>query len=211
MPEGGANGEGAGEVKVVDRRRFTPDGAAREDAAAPGGEAGDEAGAAQAHVADDRDARLAAAEARVDELLRAYAAQVEEAKAQRARLERERQRVLEAERANVAQALLESMDELDRALAAAGTPEPGTALAALVEGVRLGLASLAKRVADMGAERIPVLGAPFDPRVAEAIDLVPTADPAQDQLVVEEIRPGWRVGERVLRPARVRVARAVRA
>jgi molecular chaperone GrpE len=197
MPDDGANG---GEVKVVDRRRFTQEGEAREDAP-------------EAIVApeDDRDARLAAAEARADELLRAYANEVEQGKAFRARLERERQRVLEAERAQIAQALLESIDELERAVAAAGTPEPGSALAALVEGVRLTIASLAKRVAEMGAERLSLVGQPFDPRLAEAVDLVAVDDAAKDQVIVAEDRPGYRIGERVLRPARVRVGRFAQA
>jgi molecular chaperone GrpE len=195
MPDDGANG---GEVKVVDRRRFTQEGEAR-------------AGDPPEPPVDDRDARLAAAEARVDELLRAFAAQVEEQKAFRARMERERQRVLDSERTNVAQALLESVDELERALAAAGTPGPGTPLASVADGVRLSLAALLKRVSEMGAERLSLVGLPFDPRSAEAVDLIPVADAAQDHVVIEEIRPGWRIGDRVLRPARVRVGRLVRA
>jgi molecular chaperone GrpE len=197
MPDDGANG--GGDVKVVDRRRFTAEGEARD--------------APEALVAppDERDARLAAAEARSDELLRAYAAEVEQGKAFRARLERERQRVLEAERAQIAQALLDSLDELERALSAAGAPEPGTPLAALVDGVRLTVAGLAKRVAEMGAERLSLVGQPFDPRLAEAVDLVPVGEADRDQIVVSEERPGYRIGDRVLRPARVRVGRFVRA
>ena len=203
MPDDGAQGGAPVDVKVVDRRRFTPEGETREDATE---EAAPEPGA--------RDAQLAEAEVRIEDLtakLRAYAAQVDEAKGLRARLEREKERVLDAERARVAQALLDAIDELERAIAAAGSPAPGTPLAALVDGVRLALAALVKRVTEMGAERIPVLGAPFDPRFAEAVDLVRTDDASQDQLVVEEISPGWRVGDRVLRPARVRVARAFQA
>jgi molecular chaperone GrpE len=197
MPGDGAND---GDVKVTDRRRFTPEGEARDPAPElPSPDPG------------EMEQKLAAAEARIDELLRAYAAQAEEQKAFRARLERERQRVLESERSQVAQPLLETMDELERALAAAGTPEPGSPVAALAEGVRLGLAALRKRVAELGAERLSLVGAPFDPRTAEAIDLVPVSDAAQDHVVVAEISPGYRIGERILRPARVRVGRLVQA
>lgn len=204
MPEDRADGGGERvEVKVNDRRRFSPDGEARpEDAASP---------PEATSPPEERDARLVAAEARVEELLRAYAAQVDEQKAFRARMEREKQRVLDAERAQVAQALLDSMDELERALAAAGAPEPGTPLAHVVEGVRLSLAAIAKRVAEMGAERLSVVGQPYDPRVAEAVDLVPVSDAARDQVVVDEIRPGYRIGDRILRAARVRVGRLVQA
>lgn len=204
MPEDRADGGAERvEVKVNDRRRFSPDGDLRpEDAASPPD---------ASPPPEDRDARLAAAEARVEELLRAYAAQVDEQKGFRARMEREKQRVLEAERGQVAQALLDSMDELERALAAAGSPEPGTPLANVVEGVRLSLAAIAKRVAEMGAERLSVVGQPYDPRVAEAVDVVPVSDAARDQVVVDEVRPGYRIGERILRAARVRVGRLVQA
>jgi molecular chaperone GrpE len=153
---------------------------------------------------------LAAARARIDELTRAYAALVDEQRAARARTERERSRVLEAERAQVAQAILESIDELERALAAAEAEPAGTA-AALAQGVRLALATLSKRVAEMGAERLALVGQPFDPRVAEAVDLVPVTDAGRDQVVVDEVRAGYRIGDRILRPARVRVGRFAQA
>jgi molecular chaperone GrpE len=105
--------------------------------------------------------------------------------------------------------MLESHEDLERALLASrpstGAEAPG--LRALVHGVQLTLASMEKRIADMGVTRLDVLGMPFDPRTAEAIDIAPVADPARDGIVVEELRPGWRIGERVLRPARVRVGR----
>jgi molecular chaperone GrpE len=160
----------------------------------------------------DPEVRLAALEARNDELLRAYAALVEEQKAYRARTERERERVLAAERAQVAQALFEAMDELERVLGAATGEAPGAGPeAAVMHGVRLAHAVLAKRAAELGAERLALVGAPFDPRVAEAVDLVPVGEAEADQVVVSEVRSGWRLGDRVLRPARVRVGRFVPA
>lgn len=206
---------GEAQVKVTDRRRFTPDGEpierTEERAEEPRAPEGDDE---QPAAADDpRDARLAHQEARIDELSRAYAALVEDNKSFRQRLEREKARVLEAERAAVAQALLESADDLERALAAVtGAGEAGgEALLNLAEGVRLSLSGLHKRILDLGAERIEVAGQPFDPHVAEAIDTVAVGDAAQDGLVVAEVRPGYRIGARVLRPARVRVGRLARA
>ncbi len=214
---------GDGQVKVVDRRRFRSDGeplpqakAAAPASAAPGeGPAAEPAAAGEVQPAaapDERDARLAAQEARIDELTRAYAALVEDNKAFRQRQEREKSRVIEAERASIAQALLEAADDLERALAAVSSTEvKGKAIENLLEGVRLSLAALHKRIAELGAERLSVAGQPFDPRLAEAVDTVPISDAAQDGCVVQEIRPGYRIGERVLRPARVRVGRLARA
>jgi molecular chaperone GrpE len=210
----GPEQEAEPKVKVTDRRRVRVD--AGEAASAPPApevaeaEAPDRAGPAPA---DMRDARIAEQAARIEELSRAYAALLEDNRSFRVRLEREKSRVLESERGRLAQALLEAADDLERALAAvAGAGEAqGEALRTLADGVRLSLGGLHKRIADLGAERIPVVGQRFDPRVAEAVDTVAISDEAQDEMVVQEVRPGWRIGERILRPARVRVGRIARA
>jgi molecular chaperone GrpE len=199
---------GEPQVKVRDRRRFTPEGEAiaeRDDVGASEEAATAAAPPAEAGL-DSRDAIIAQQATRIDDLMRGLAVLVEEGKAARARMERESARVLEAERARVAQVLLEAADDLERALAAAGD-----ATGPVVDGVRLTLASLAKKVAELGAERIAVVGRRFDPRLAEAVDLVPVADVAQDDVVVQEVRAGYRIGERILRPARVRVGRLAEA
>jgi molecular chaperone GrpE len=140
---------------------------------------------------------------RLDEIARAYSAAVNEQRDFRVRLEREKERVLEAERGKIAVVLLEIGDELDRALAAGGPQGP------LGEGVRLIHEGLMRRLQVMGIERLSLLGRPFDPNLAEAVDLVPVSDPAQEGTVVAEAVPGYKLGTRVLRPARVRVARFV--
>ena len=214
--EHGANGGGAEpSVQVRDRRRFTPEGDPIPSADGDGSCGGEAtargapqppAAPGEGPAADPRDGVIAQQAARIDELTRAYAALVEEGKAARARLEREKARVLEADRAQLAQALLEGVDHLDRALAAARD-----ATGPLVDGVRLTLSAMERKVTELGASRIPVMGQRFDPRVAEAVDVVPVDEPAQDDVVVEEIQSGYRIGDRVLRPARVRVGRLARA
>jgi molecular chaperone GrpE len=150
---------------------------------------------------------------RIDGLTRTCASLVEDNKAFRQRLEREKDRVLDAEKAGLAQVLLETHDGLEMAYRASGPDRGagGPALGDLREGVRLTLAALGKRISEMGASRLEVLGLPFDPRTGEAIDLAAVADEALDGLVIEELRPGWRIGDRVLRAARVRVGRLARA
>jgi molecular chaperone GrpE len=205
----------AGEArpKVTDRRRFTAEGEPVPEAEPARAREEPAAQAPSTEAQEDRDRRLADQSARIDELSRAYAALLEDNKAFRQRLERERMRVVESERAAIAQALLEAADDLERALAAVSgaTDGGGDALRSLVDGVRLSLGGLHKRIADIGAVRISVAGQPFDPRVAEAVDTVPVAAEEQDGLVVQEVRPGWRIGDRILRPARVRVGRIARA
>lgn len=205
---------GEAQVKVTDRRRFTPEGEPVERQAAEARRAAPaEEEKAEAPGADAAAAKIAEQSARIDELARAYAALVEDNKAFRQRLERERARVVEAERTSVAQALLEAADDLERALAAvSGAGDAGgEALASLTEGVRLSLGALQKRIAELGAQKIMVAGLPFDPRLAEAVDAIAVADAEQDGIVLHEVRSGYRIGERILRPARVRVGRLARA
>jgi molecular chaperone GrpE len=201
-------------MKVTDRRRLTPEGEDNPQAEATAWpETAAPASAEPASPCPDLAAQVEAQAARIDELSRAYARQLDDAQAFRQRQEREKERLVEAEKARVLVVLLEAHDELERAYRAARVP-PGhesPALHDLREGVRLTLAGLEKRVAELGARRVEVLGLPYDPRTAEAVDVAVVTDPGHDGVVVEEVRPGWRLGEKVIRPARVRVGQLPRA
>ncbi len=188
-PHGSRGGEPGPEegpaIQVTDRRRFSPDGEERADAAdAPSGPA----------TSLPPDSAGGDPSSRLDEVTRAYAALVDDNRSFRQRMEREKDRVVAAERSKVAQALLEAYDELEMAWNASrrSPEEEDPALHDLREGVRLTLQGIAARVAALGAERLEVRGKPYDPRTAEAVDLVAVTDPAQDGRVTEEIRPGWR-------------------
>jgi molecular chaperone GrpE len=200
-------------MKVIDRRRLRPDGEENADADSPAWPDAAAAAPPPPEAPPDLAAQVEAQAARIEELSRAYARQLDDNQAFRQRTERERERLLDAEKARVVQFLLESHDELQRAYRASrAAPGPeAPALRDLREGVRLTLGGLEKRIAELGVERIEVLGAPYDPRLAEAVDLVAVADPARDGTVVEEVLPGWRLGDRVIRPARVRVGQLPRA
>jgi molecular chaperone GrpE len=179
-------------------------------AAAPPSEG---AGVVQDHLRAQAARQEAGQQARIDELSRAYAALLEDHEAFRQRLERDRVRQGEAERARVLLALLETADDLERvpevSIAAGAQRQP--AHSQIVQGVRLSLASLHKRIAALGAERLVLEGQPFDPTLAEAVEAVPVADVELDGLVLEVVRPGYRLGSRLLRPATVRVGRLVQA
>jgi molecular chaperone GrpE len=143
---------------------------------------------------------------RLDEVTRAYAQLVNDRESFKRRLERERDRLLDAQKGEIAAVLLDTMDELYLAI------QRGNGEAArLAAGIRLIADNAAKRVEALGLTRIPTEGRLFDPSLHEAVDLVATADPEQDGRVVEEVRAGWRLGERVIRASRVRVGRLVPA
>lgn len=147
---------------------------------------------------------LEAARRRVNELARAYQDLNKDREEFKQRLTRERERMIDVERGNVAGTLLEAIDELDLALAASHQDT-----SPLAQGVRMIRESLLAKAQSTGIERIEVVGRPYDPNVAEAADMEITPVQDDDQKVVAEVRAGYRLKDRVIRPARVKVARYV--
>jgi len=98
--------------------------------------------------------------------------------------------------------LLPILDDLERALQAAAKHEE----AKLEEGVRLVHRELSSALAREGLVEIETAGA-FDPHVHEALLSQPSE--AEEGSVIEVLQKGYRLGDRVLRPARVVVARAI--
>ena len=118
----------------------------------------------------------------------------------------EQERVEQAEQATVdlMRALLPALYDLERALnnvpdELAGSP--------WVAGIRLIDRALRESLERAGLTRINTEGQPFDPQVHEAL-LQEDAPGRSEGEVVRELQPGYRLGERVLRPAQVSVARA---
>lgn len=146
--------------------------------------------------------QLEAKDKKIDELLRAYASEKNEQHEFRARLQRERDRLIDLERGKVATAFLEAADELDRAIRAAGDDE-----SPLMQGVRLCRESMSRKMAGMGIEPLNLVGKPFDPNVSEAVDLVAVDDRARDGIVIDEPLAGYTIGGKLLRAARVRVGK----
>jgi len=152
--------------------------------------------------------RAEEAERRAREISAAYRRIDEERDAFRERLGRDLERRLDIARAEIMRRIIPALDDLDRAIAAAhAAPDPD----ALLAGVMLIRDRLLQALAAEGVEKIETGGRPFDPSVAEAVSTEKTDDPARDNLVVEELERGYVLRGALLRPARVKVARAERA
>ncbi len=78
------------------------------------------------------------------------------------------------------------------------------------EDLRTGVELIYKQLGDvlqkLNVQRVAAQGEPFDPRVHEAIEMV-ASDEVPDNHVLEELQPGYRIKDRLLRPAMVRVAK----
>ncbi len=119
----------------------------------------------------------------------------------RKRVEREREAASRAGQRQVMLPLLEAMDDFDRALAhAEESPE------SLVEGLRAVHRRLEHALAAQGVELIESVGQQFDPALHEAVATI-ESDDGESGAVLDELSRGYRWGDELLRPARVRVAR----
>ena len=98
--------------------------------------------------------------------------------------------------------LLPALDNFSRALEAA---DQTSNLEALKSGVELIYRQLSDVLARQGLERIEALGQPFDPNLHEAIMQVEPQEGQSAHEVVEELRAGFRLNERVIRPTLVKV------
>ena len=78
---------------------------------------------------------------------------------------------------------------------------------AIAQGMKMALSLLFAALKENGVEAVDALGQPFDPHLHEAVSHETTAE-APDGTVVRQLRKGWKLKDRLLRPASVIVARA---
>jgi molecular chaperone GrpE len=108
--------------------------------------------------------------------------------------------------AKLAKELLPALDNLDRAIEGAGTAaEGGGQEDPLLAGVRLVRSELSAALARHGIEAFAPLGEPFDPNLHDAVAQQPV-EGATSGAVAEVFQNGYRMGETIIRPARVLVA-----
>jgi molecular chaperone GrpE len=122
----------------------------------------------------------------------------------RARLQRNAEARLETFKGELFQRLLEVADNLSRAIVSA---ENGADPATLLAGVKATHALLLRQLESEGVKPLKAYGEPFDPAFHEAVDTVAVA-PDQDGKVVAVYQAGYKFGDRLLRPAVVRVGRS---
>lgn len=96
--------------------------------------------------------------------------------------------------------LLPVLDSFERALQVKSDP------ADFRSGVELIYRQLQDALTKLGVRAIPAQGEPFDPHVHEAIEMIETTD-APDHQVLEELQRGYKIKDRLLRPAMVKVAK----
>jgi molecular chaperone GrpE len=161
--------------------------------------AADEGGAAPAEAAGVEGVGAEAQEWK-DRFLRAKA---DLANFQR-RMEKEQAEAARFANAQLIKSLLPVLDDLERVIAA-GEHSPDNA-SALLDGVKLTLENFLKAFQGANVERIEAEGRPFDPQMHDAMMEQASAD-HPERTVLREVQKGYRLYDRVLRPARVIVSK----
>jgi len=193
----------ANELRVTDRRRVYLDDEGNERVNAEG-----EQPNLKPSYVEELEARTKAAErqvqevqSRFDQLRQQLQRETDET---RQRLNRAADERATAEKAKFIAALLPVMDDLTRAINAVSEDTPREAI---LEGIRSIATSFQSALTNAGVEPIESIGEPFNPELHEAVDTEVTGR-EMDGKVIEEYSRGFRMGDRLLRPARVKVGRA---
>ncbi len=149
--------------------------------------------------------QIADKDRQIQEYIGKYRQAAQEFEDARLRLRREISKDIERGRREILADLLDVVDNLDRAIESArqsASPD------ALLQGVEMVRRQFLAKLEGFGVKRIEAEDQQFDPEVHEAVTTVPAATPDHDGVVVGVIRHGYRIGDDVLRPASVAVAKA---
>jgi molecular chaperone GrpE len=121
----------------------------------------------------------------------------------RKRVDRERQAVGDAAAASLIEEILPLVDDLDRALNAEAGADASDAYRRGVELIHRQLGDILRK---RGVRAIEALGADFDPHYHQAVSHEP-AEGRREGEIIEEFRRGYMLGDRLLRPSMVKVAK----
>ncbi len=120
----------------------------------------------------------------------------------RQRIEREQERSRQLASEGAAGTFIPVLDNLDRALSS-----PQGDFDSLLKGVEMVRDQFFAALQGMGVSLIETTGRPFDPTFHEAVAIDEPASDEEEGIVTEEIQPGYMIAGKVLRAARVKVAR----
>lgn len=177
-----------------------------EDGTANSAEAKAHADAQEATIADLKQ-RLQDKEARLNATVAQYKEALDEFEGAKARLKRDVAKDVAQGKRAILVGLLEVIDNLERALAAAAPQERSKDFQGFFEGVSMVRDQFVAKCAALGVSRAPSLGQPFDPLHFEAISTVPVTDAAQHDTVVGVVREAYLMDGETLRHGIVAVGK----
>jgi len=157
-------------------------------------------------VEKDLEALLADAEAKKDEYLELARRTQADFENFRKRMAQEVQAAGVRGKGQVAQEVVPALDDLERAIQAAGLDPEGDSEDGLAHGVLLVFRSLREGLKRNGIEAVDPKGEKFDPNQHEALSTLPAAEGGESGVVIEVLQKGYRLDDKLIRPARVVVS-----
>ena len=190
------------EIRVTDRRRIQLDDDAETDHST-----NVEAPSLKPSYVEELEARTKAAEQKIQEVQSRFEQLRKQLQSEtdetRQRLNRAADERAQREKANFIAGLLPVLDNLQRATEAADT---GSSPEVIAEGIRQTVSSFENALAAAGVEPIDAVGQRFDPELHDAVETV-EVEPEDEGKVIADYAHGYKIGDRLLRPARVKVGR----
>ena len=122
----------------------------------------------------------------------------------RIRLQKENETRLDQFKAILFAKLIPILDNLNRAAQSASQTKD---LNSLQEGIDLVINQFIRELKDNGVEPITSVGQKFDPKAHEVFLTVETEDATQDEMVIEELEPGYKFKEKLIKAAKVKIAK----
>jgi molecular chaperone GrpE len=190
------------EIRVTDRRRIQLDDSESSERSTEA-----ESPNLKPSYVEELEARAKAAEqktlevqSRFEQLRKQLQSETDET---RQRLNRAADERAQRQKADFIAGLIPVLDNLQRATEAA---ETGGSADVIAEGIRRTASSFENALAAAGVEPIDAVGEMFDPELHEAVETVEVAPEDEGQVIAQHTR-GYKIGDRLLRPARVKVGR----
>ena len=135
-------------------------------------------------------------QARLRAVSAAYKQLQDDVEATKERLNRQAEFQRELQRGETVAKMFDPLDNLQRSIDAADDGDTK-------EGLEMVATQFMSALKELGLEMLVPNGQPFDPNQHEALSMVPVEDSSQDGQVIEVFSAGYRVGSRLLKPARV--------
>lgn len=184
------------DLKVTDRRWWAKGEAGADATVAP------EEPRLKPSYVEELESKLAAKDAELQQLIAKYRGASDEFDQARARLRKEVSKDVERGRRSLIVSFLEVLDNLDRALDAATDRADDP----FVHGVAIVRQQFLATLESLGVRRLDPIGQPFDHALHEAVTTIAAPAGTAAGTIVRVIRPGYTIGDEVLRPAQVAVA-----
>ena len=188
-------------IRVTDKRFWAQDGAKQAEEALPY--------SFKPSYVEELEKKLSDSQKKIEEVLASYrefkqqsTAEVQKA---RERLQNEFNRRTAKTKSDLIGKFLDILENFERALAVANQKH---SFESLLEGVQLIRSQFVATLAEHEVTELNLDGQPFNPELAEAVGVIEVETEEEDQLVLEVVSKGYRMGDLLIRPAKVRIGRA---